>query len=85
MVILSSTPSDQDRRLRLKNQDQLLMVRAMEGAGLSRWEAGVLPELVKQFKGGDVASGSHVYGVLVSVYAFAQFFDEAIGNAFLYQ
>ncbi len=38
----------------------------------------VLPELVKQFKGGDVTSGSHVYGVLVSVYAFAQFFGAPI-------
>jgi len=38
----------------------------------------VLPELVKQFKGGNVASGSHVYGVLVSVYALMQFFGSPI-------
>ena len=48
MVSISPTLSDQDRRIRFKNQDQLMIVRAMEGAGLSRWEAGVLPDLVKE-------------------------------------
>lgn len=38
----------------------------------------VLPELVKKFRDGDTASGSHYYGVLVSVYALAQFFGAPI-------
>jgi DHA1 family tetracycline resistance protein-like MFS transporter len=38
----------------------------------------VLPELVKQFKAGNVADGSHSYGVLVSVYALMQFFGAPI-------
>ena len=55
MVSITSPPSDQDRRIRLKNQDQQLVVRAMEGAGLSRWEAGVLPDLVKELYFGHPA------------------------------
>jgi hypothetical protein len=55
MVSISPTQSDQDRRIRLKNQDQQLVVRAMEGAGLSRWEAGVLPDLVKELYFGHPA------------------------------
>lgn len=53
MVSISPTQSDQDRRIRFKNQDQQLVVRAMAGAGLSRWEAGVLPDLVKDLYFGD--------------------------------
>lgn len=38
----------------------------------------VLPGLVTQFRGNDVASGAHSYVVLVSVYAFMQFFGSPI-------
>ncbi len=38
----------------------------------------VLPDLVKQFAGGDVSAGSHSYGVIVSVYALMQFFGAPI-------
>lgn len=33
----------------------------------------VLPELVREFRGGDVSAGSHSYGWLVSIYALMQF------------
>ncbi len=55
MVSISPTLSDQDRRIRFKNQDQQMIVRAMEGAGLTRWEAGVLPDLVKELYFGQPA------------------------------
>ena len=38
----------------------------------------VLPELVKEFKGGNVSAGSHTYGVLVGVYALLQFIGAPI-------
>ena len=38
----------------------------------------VLPGLVTQFRGNDVSSGAHSYVVLVSVYAFMQFFGSPI-------
>jgi len=38
----------------------------------------VLPELVRKFRGDDFSAGSHSYGVLVSVYAFMQFFGSPI-------
>ncbi|MDP3071733.1 MAG: TCR/Tet family MFS transporter [Opitutaceae bacterium] len=38
----------------------------------------VLPELVKEFRGGDVSAGSHSYGWLVSIYALMQFFGAPI-------
>ncbi|MEY2878910.1 MAG: hypothetical protein RLZZ15_1290 [Verrucomicrobiota bacterium] len=41
----------------------------------------VLPELVKEFRGRDASSGSHFYGVLVSVYALMQFFGAPILGA----
>ncbi|MBI5771799.1 MAG: TCR/Tet family MFS transporter [Verrucomicrobia bacterium] len=41
----------------------------------------VLPELVKQFRGHDVSSGSHYYGVLVAVYALMQFFAAPVLGA----
>lgn len=37
-----------DERLRLKTQDDTLMREAMAGAGLSRWEAQALPEIVSE-------------------------------------
>lgn len=33
----------------------------------------VLPKLIVQFRGGDITSGSHMYGWLVSIYALMQF------------
>ena len=36
-----------DVRLTLKTQDQTLMRQAMAGAGLTRWEAQVLPKVVE--------------------------------------
>jgi MFS transporter, DHA1 family, tetracycline resistance protein len=41
----------------------------------------VLPELVKQFEGGDVSAGSHTYGWLVSIYALMQFVASPILGA----
>lgn len=41
----------------------------------------VLPELVKQFRGNDVSSGSHAYGVLVASYALMQFFGSPVLGA----
>jgi hypothetical protein len=43
-----------DARLTLKTQDQTLIRQAMEGAGLTRWEAQVLPRVVEEiyFHGG---------------------------------
>lgn len=37
-----------DARLTLKTQDQTLIRQAMEGAGLTRWEAEVLPKVVDE-------------------------------------
>lgn len=37
-----------DERLRLKTQNDTLMREAMAGAGLSRWEAQALPEIVNE-------------------------------------
>ncbi len=38
----------------------------------------VLPALVKELKGGDIAAGSHTYGVLVGVFALLQFIGAPI-------
>jgi DHA1 family tetracycline resistance protein-like MFS transporter len=38
----------------------------------------VLPRLIVQMRGGDVASGSHVYGWIVSIYAMMQFIGSPI-------
>ncbi len=37
-----------DARLTMKTQDQTLMRLAMEGAGMTRWEARALPEMVRE-------------------------------------
>jgi hypothetical protein len=39
--------ASQDRRLRLKTQDQQLIGRVIEGTGLNRWEAEVLVNVVR--------------------------------------
>lgn len=55
MIMLSENREAQrDLRLTLKTQDQTLMRQAMEGAGLTRWEAEVLPKVVEDiyFQGG---------------------------------
>lgn len=41
----------------------------------------VLPQLIVQFRGGDLASGSHTYGWLVSIYALMQFVGAPILGA----
>ena len=51
------------------------MVLSVLGFGLL---IPVLPALVKEFKGGDVALGSHSYGLLVCVYALLQFIGSPI-------
>src|SRR6478609_6488921 len=38
----------------------------------------VLPKLIVQFKGGDITTGSHAYGWLVSIYALMQFVGSPI-------
>ncbi len=52
------------------------LVIAMMGVGLL---IPVLPGLITQFKGGDVAEGSHVFGWMVGIFALMQF----IGSPFL--
>jgi len=48
MISLNESRGAQcDVRLTLKTQDQTLMRQAMEGAGLTRWEAAVLPRVVE--------------------------------------
>jgi DHA1 family tetracycline resistance protein-like MFS transporter len=54
------------------------LVIMMLGVGLI---IPVLPELVKQFKGGDVAEGSGWYGILVAVWATMQFIASPILGA----
>jgi hypothetical protein len=39
---------EQDRRLRLKTQDNRLATMAMHGAGLTPWESGVLVDMVQE-------------------------------------
>ena len=51
------------------------MVLSVLGFGLL---IPVLPALVKEFNGGDVAAGSHTYGVLVGVFALLQFIGSPI-------
>lgn len=41
----------------------------------------VLPRLVTEFRGGDVALGSHAYGALIGVFALMQFFFAPILGA----
>ncbi len=55
MLMLSEARDGQrDVRLCLKTQNQTLIRQAMEGAGLSQWEAQVLPQVVEEifFQGG---------------------------------
>ncbi|MBA3939403.1 MAG: DUF1670 domain-containing protein [Planctomycetes bacterium] len=48
MISLNESRGAQcDVRLSLKTQDQTLIRQAMEGAGLTRWEAAVLPRVVQ--------------------------------------
>jgi MFS transporter, DHA1 family, tetracycline resistance protein len=51
------------------------LLLAMVGFGLL---VPVLPKLVVEFRGGDLASGSRVYGSLVSIFALMQFFASPI-------
>ncbi len=53
----------------------ITMVLSVLGFGLL---IPVLPALVKEFNGGDVAAGSHTYGVLVGVFALLQFIGAPI-------
>lgn len=55
MISLNESRDAQcDVRLSLKTQDQTLIRQAMDGAGLTRWEAAVLPRVVEEiyFQGG---------------------------------
>ena len=47
IAIQGNTPSDQARRLKIKTQEQQLRRLAVEGTGLSAWEAEVLTEVVQ--------------------------------------
>ena len=46
-AILQDSPTEQARRLRLKSQDHSLQTRAVEGAGLTPWEAKELVNVVR--------------------------------------
>ena len=54
------------------------LVIAIMGIGLI---LPVLPGLITQFKGGDVAEASHAYGWIVGIFAFMQFFGSPILGA----
>jgi DHA1 family tetracycline resistance protein-like MFS transporter len=54
------------------------LVLAIVGFGLL---IPVLPKLIVQFQGGDIASGSHAYGWIVSSYALMQFIGSPILGA----
>jgi DHA1 family tetracycline resistance protein-like MFS transporter len=51
------------------------LVLAIVGFGLL---IPVLPKLIVQFQGGDIAAGSHAYGWIISIYALMQFFGSPI-------
>ncbi len=51
------------------------LVLAIVGFGLL---IPVLPKLVVQFQGGDIAAGSHAYGWIISIYALMQFIGSPI-------
>ncbi len=51
------------------------LVLAIVGFGLL---IPVLPKLIVQFEGGDLATGSHAYGWIISVYALMQFVGSPI-------
>ncbi|MFM2090602.1 MAG: hypothetical protein RLZZ127_1091 [Planctomycetota bacterium] len=56
MIVLSEAREEQcSLRLTLKTQDQTLIREAMTGAGLTKWEASVLPRVVEEiyFQGGS--------------------------------
>ncbi len=46
--IIENTQKEQARRLKIKSQEQLLVRKAVEGAGLSPWEAEELVEVVRE-------------------------------------
>ena len=46
--IIQNTQKEQARRLKIKSQEQLLVRKAVEGAGLSPWEAEELVEVVRE-------------------------------------
>jgi Protein of unknown function (DUF1670) len=49
MIIIQEAREAQcDARLALKTQDQALIRRAIDGAGLTPWEASVLPQVVRE-------------------------------------
>jgi len=54
------------------------LVLAITGYGLL---IPVLPKLIVEFKGGDIAEGAHAYGWLVSIYALMQFVGSPILGA----
>lgn len=54
------------------------LVIAIMGIGLI---IPVLPGLITQFKGGDVAEASHIYGWIVGIFALMQFFGSPILGA----
>lgn len=56
----------------------ITMLLAVLGFGLI---IPVLPKLVTEFQGGQIAAGSHVYGVLISVFAVMQFIASPILGA----
>lgn len=54
------------------------LVLAIVGLGLL---IPVLPRLIVQFQGGDLASGSHAYGWIISIFALMQFVGSPILGA----
>lgn len=58
MLMLTEDRNRQsDDRLRMKTQNDTLMRAAMDGAGLTRWEARALPELVEEIYFSHVGEG----------------------------
>jgi DHA1 family tetracycline resistance protein-like MFS transporter len=54
------------------------MLLAVVGFGLL---IPVLPKLVTRFEGGSIANGSHIYGILIGLYALMQFIASPILGA----
>jgi hypothetical protein len=48
IAVQGNTPADQARRLQLKTQEQRLKTLAVEGTGISPWEADVLQSVVQE-------------------------------------
>jgi len=59
MKVASSSRESQDRRLKIKTLEQRMKRVAVEGAGLSPWEAQVLVEAIAEVYFSDLSSDNY--------------------------